>query len=162
MWPGGWGAGGGGTDGKLSSLDWPRPPGPAPEGSPSWTAGILTLGILPREEDSPPASCGPLAVPPQTPSASSDVLCSPFPGLVLLVDRGISRGRLRLLLPLRVQPLRGERPDSGECLMAAREARQRALQPRGKPGVSTKAWIGTPFCKPLRAGSVPDTGWTLG
>lgn len=40
---------------------------------------------------------------------------SPFPVLVLLARRGRSCGSLRILLPLRVQPLRGERSHAGEC-----------------------------------------------
>lgn len=76
-------------------------------------------------EDGPAASCGPLAV---RQSARPDVLCSPFPGLVLLAGRGLSRGCLRLLLPLWVQPLSGERPHSGEC------PRQRDVPSRGRCG----------------------------
>lgn len=43
------------------------------------------------------------------------MLSSPFPELVLLARGGRSRGSLRILLPLRVQPLGGERAHAGEC-----------------------------------------------
>lgn len=76
----------------------------------------------------------------------SHSLSSLFPGLVLLARRGLSGGRLWLLLPLWVQPLRSERPHPGECPRGV--ARQRALRPAETS--RSPAWPAT--CSPLQAG----------
>lgn len=84
-----------GTSGQELCLAAP----PLPTPNCFFSLLIFPLGCLPAKEA----------------SHSDTFVFSPFPEMVLLARRGSSRGSLRVLLPLRVQPLRGERAHAGEC-----------------------------------------------
>ena len=148
MWPGR-------ADGRLSSLDWPRPPGPDPDGSPSWTAGILTLGILPCVLRAP--GCGPRA-----PALTCFALRSQDWSCSLIVASLVGAFGSSFLYGYNLSVVNAPTPVSGPA--AARGTRQRALQPRGKPGVPTKAWmvpLSANLCGPIRC-QTPAGPWGEG
>ena len=72
MWPGGWGAVGGGTDGKLSSLDWPRPPGLT--GAPPGQLASLPWESSPGKRTAHLRPAGPGLCPPPHPNPRAPAL----------------------------------------------------------------------------------------